>query len=408
MPHRPSRFDNRPSELLDAKQACARLGVKPATLYTYVSRGLIRRVMGTSRRARLYLAEDVERMRARAEARRGHRAVAVGALRFGEPVLDTSITEAGPERLAYRGQDAVALVEGGARFERVAALLWQADLHACDWPVPQARLLRGQDREAPVLLRLTTLLPRLARADPDRARHAGAKDPARAQRLVRGFAASLGPRPGARPNAESVAQTIVQRLDLEPRARPAIDAALGLVADHELNISTFAARVTASGGADLYACVGAALYAFSGPRHGAAPARVAALVDELGTPRRARDALRARIDRGDPVPGFGHPLYPDGDPRAPPLLEWAQRLAPARCPKLRTLRVAIETMQSLGPHAPTVDVGLLALAYALDRPPEDASAIFCVGRSAGWIAHIFEQRGSQALLRPRARYVPQP
>jgi len=368
---------------VSAKQACAQLGVKPATLYTYVSRGLIRRVTGEDKRERLYLAEDVERVRARADARRGHRAVAVGALRFGDPVLDSSITEAGPDRFNYRGHDVVELVASGARFEAVAALLWQDDLHEGPWPWPKASLLTRQPADRPTLWRLAELLPRLALADEDRGRHAGAKDPDRARRMIRAFAASLGPRPGPRPRPETIAQTVQGRLGLDDRARPALDAALGLVADHELNVSTFAARVTASGGADLYACLGAALYAFSGPKHGAAPARIAALVDELGSPRRAKAALRERLDRGDAVPGFGHPLYPGGDPRAPPLVAWAERLAPARCTKLRTLLAAADTLRALGPHEMTVDGALLALAYALGLPPASATAIFCVGRAAG-------------------------
>lgn len=115
----PSRIDNRPSGFLDAPQACARLGIKPATLYTYVSRGWIRALRGDGRR-RVYLEEDVERLRVRAEARRGHRAVAVGALRFGEPVLDSSITRVGETGIAYRGHDVLSLVENRVSFEEVA------------------------------------------------------------------------------------------------------------------------------------------------------------------------------------------------------------------------------------------------------------------------------------------------
>ncbi|MCA9556587.1 MAG: citrate synthase, partial [Myxococcales bacterium] len=123
-------------KLLTTKEACQLLGVKPATLYTYVSRGLIRGVEGEDRRQRRYLAEDVSRVRARAEARRGHQAVAVGALRFGDPVLDTELCEAGPERLTYRGRDVVALVEAGSPFEAVAELLWDAPALGAPWPWP--------------------------------------------------------------------------------------------------------------------------------------------------------------------------------------------------------------------------------------------------------------------------------
>lgn len=385
---------------MDSNQACARLGIKAATLYTYVSRGLIRSVPGRTRRQRLYLSDDVESVAQRAEARRGHRAVAVGALSFGEPVLDTEITQAGAGRFSYRGRPVLDLVQDKWPFEAVAALLWGAQPQPWRWPAlgPLSR----QASSDPTLWRLSQLLPRLALADPERARHALGTDVPRAQCILRAFAASVGPRPGPSPRPQSVAGTLVQRLGLPPEAEPALNTALVLVADHELNISTFAARVAASGGADLYACVGAALYVFSGPRHGAAPARIAAVVDEVGSARQAPARVRARLDRGDLVPGFGHPLYPQGDPRAAPLLKWAEALAKGPQPKLRTLLKVAETVQ---PQQMTVDAALLALTYALGLGPEDASAIFCVGRTAGWAAHVFEQRQSGALLRPRARYV---
>lgn len=395
-------------KLLTTKEACQLLGVKPATLYTYVSRGLIRGVEGEDKRQRRYLAEDVSRVRARAEARRGHQAVAVGALRFGDPVLDTELCEAGPERLTYRGRDVVALVEAGTPFEVVAELLWDAPALGAPWPWPQAGLLARQSAEVPELWRFARLIPRLAEADQARGQHGFAADPARARSIIRSFAASVGPRPGPTPRFDPVARTLADRLGVAARAAPALDAALCLVAEHELNVSTFAARVAASGGADLYASVGAALYAFSGPRHGSAPVRIAGLVDELGSPRRAKAALLARLERGETVPGFGHRLYASGDPRTPPLVRWAERLARGKQDKLRTLLAAADAMAGLGPHHMTVDGGLLALTYALHLPPAAATALFAVGRSAGWAAHVFEQRQTGALLRPRARYVGPP
>src|SRR5439155_21588512 len=101
----------------------------------------------------------------------------------------------------------------------------------------------------------------------------------------------------------------------------ALNRALVLSADHELNSSTFAGRVAASVGADVYACVAAALAAFSGPRHGGACDRIEALLAETGRPERAATAIEERRRRGELVPGFGHQLYPGGDPRTPPLLE---------------------------------------------------------------------------------------
>jgi len=400
MAHRLSRFDNRPSGLMDRNQACDRLGVKPATLYTYVSRGLIRSVPGVDRRQRHYVRQDVERVAQRAEARRGHRAVAVGALGFGEPVLDTEITSTSP-RLAYRGHDVVQLARDNRPFEQVAALLWQAEPEKAWPPVPRG-LWRARTKAADSVMALSQLILRQSMADSDRAQPTWQPDHERAQRILRAFACGIGPKPGPCAHEEPIAQTVSQRLGLPTESHPAVNAALILVADHELNISSFAARVAASGGADLYACIGAALYVFSGPRHGGAPARIDAVVREAGSARQAPARIRARLARGDAVPGFGHPLYPKGDPRSPPLLAWAQRLAKGRQPRLRTLLKVAEVM---GPEQMTVDGALLALAYALDLQPQDASAIFCVGRTAGWAAHVFEQRQSRALLRPRARYI---
>ena len=413
MPKRPSRFDNRHAKatareanggLLSSTEVCERLGVKPATLYTYVSRGLIRSVAGENRRQRLYLADDVERVAAKAEARRGHRAVAAGALRFGDPVLDTTITSAGPHRLFYRGRDAIEWVRSGVGFEEVAAWLWEVPSEI-PWPGPKASLLRPQTRSTPYLWRLAALLPKLAIDDLGRVDRGG-QDVARAQRLIRAFAASVGERPKAAPRAKTIAGTVRLRLDLTPAAEPAIEAALGVIADHELNVSTFAARVAASGGADLYSAIGSALYAFSGPRHGGAPAHIASFVNEVGRPHRAKTVVRARRDRGESIPGFGQPMYPAGDPRTLPLLEWARRLCPRRRPPaLATLLAIDEAAQNLDLPPMTVDGGLLALAYALGHGPDEASALFCIGRTAGWVAHIFEQRSSGTLLRPRARYV---
>ncbi len=387
---------------MDRNQACDRLGIKPATLYTYVSRGLIRSVPGFDRRQRQYVREDVERVAQRAEARRGHRAVAVGALGFGEPVLDTEITSTSP-RLTYRGHDVVQLAQDNQPFEQVAALLWQAEAKEA-WPTAPRGLWRARDRATDSVMAVSQLILRLSMEDTDRTQPTWQQDHERAQRILRAFACGIGPKPGPSPKGQTIAATVASRLGLGPESHPAVNAALILVADHELNISSFAARVAASGGADLYACIGAALYVFSGPRHGGAPARIDAVVQEAGSARQAPARIRARLARGDTVPGFGHPLYPKGDPRSPPLLAWAQRLATGRQPRLRILLKVAEVM---GPEQMTVDGGLLALAYSLDLQPQDASAIFCVGRTAGWAAHVFEQRQSRALLRPRARYVGQ-
>src|SRR6187431_3739057 len=119
---------DRESAWLSSREASQRLGVKLATLYAYASRGLISSVPGEGQRARRYAEDDVERLRTRHAARSGHGPVAAGALRFGEPVLETSISDVGPDGPRYRGQPAIELCRTGVSFERVAELLWSGNL----------------------------------------------------------------------------------------------------------------------------------------------------------------------------------------------------------------------------------------------------------------------------------------
>src|SRR5690606_20998489 len=157
-------------------------------------------------------------------------------------------------------------------------------------------------------------------------------------------------------------------------------------------------------GASLTASIVAALAALSGPLHGAATARVEALVDEVGRPERAAAVVGARLDRGEAIPGFGHPLYPRGDPRGAPLPDVASELG-ARQLSVRIVSSVASAMSLVSRDPPTVDVGLVALSAALGLRRGAALGIFASGRVAGWIAHALEQREAGFMLRPRARYV---
>jgi citrate synthase len=222
--------------------------------------------------------------------------------------------------------------------------------------------------------------------------------------LVGLLASACGRRPAEVLAAPDVATGVQRALGAPARGRRLLESALVASADHELNVSSFAARVAASTGADLEACLIAALAAFSGPRHGAESMRVQALVSEAGRPERARSTLLARVRRGEALPGFGHRLYPAGDPRGPLLLSLAaQHVRPARA--LATLEALVAEAARLGLGVPNLDVGLLGVAHALRLQPWAGQVLFCIGRSAGWIAHVAEQRTSGELLRPRARYV---
>ena len=186
---------------------------------------------------------------------------------------------------------------------------------------------------------------------------------------------------------------------LGPREAELVRRALVLLADHELNASTFAARVAASTGASLSASVLAGLAALSGPRHGGAAARITALIEEAGRVG-PEAAVKGFIARGDPPPGFGQRPYPAGDPRAKALLN-----AFRPSPELIELGMAGEALTGLKAN---IDFALAALTRTIGLPEDAPFALFALGRSTGWIAHAIEQLESGGLIRPRARYVGPP
>jgi citrate synthase len=402
---------------MTAAEASALLGVKRATLYTYVSRGLVRCVPEPGTKENRYVRADLERLKVRHDARAGHAAVASGALRWGEPVIDSSVSRVGAEGLAYRGHSAVQLAQEGRAFEDVAELLWSGALPSTRtrWPAPELpfppSVLAGLlPRRTLPLETLSALVPLLGASDPVRFAAPAEQERTRGRRLLRHLgawvcAATAPARVARALKAESMAGSLAEAWGVTQRRAPELlDKALVLSADHELNVSTFAARVTASSGADLYACISAALAALSGPKHGGACDRIEALLQEVGRPERAATVVYERLRRGESVPGFGHQLYPEGDPRTPPLLEAASCVKPEPM-GVRVLRAVADVMREAGHPPPTVDFGLVALSAALELPPGAAATLFGVGRAAGWVAHVLEQREQGHLLRPRARYV---
>ncbi|HEX4335511.1 MAG TPA: citrate synthase family protein [Polyangiaceae bacterium] len=407
-------FDNQQSEFVGAAEAARLLGVKRATLYAYASRGLVRSEPLPKGRGHRYARSDLERLRVRGDARAGHGAVAAGALRWGEPVLETAISEITAAGPAYRGFSAVALCRDSS-FESVAELLWSGTaLDDARWPSRDAEKLVAQTkgkippRQAP-LATLLAVAPRLALHDSARFSSPLEAELERARTLIRALASltalSFDPdrvmRAAAAPR---IAEAVAISLGAPLRSAGVIERALVLSADHELNASTFAARVVASTGADLYATVTAALAAMTGPRHGGASERVEALVDEVSEPKHAGAVVTARAFRGEAIPGFGHPLYPAGDPRVAPLLEAASSAA-TRPRALATVLAVAGAMKRARRDLPNLDYGLVAVTRALGLPRGAASALFALGRTAGWVAHALEQRAANHVLRPRARYV---
>lgn len=420
-------FNNQPSELLSGAEAAALLGIKRETLYAYASRGLLRSEPGEDKgKARLYPLSDLMLLKARRDARRGHGPVAASALRWGDPVLESAITAIKDGDLFYRGRSAVELANEGASFENAAELLWASpeslgiekkpdktrDLPASPaWigPGPE-KLAALLPKGAPPLSALALTIAAMAPHDPERFRAPLAAELERARRIIQCLAASLAltvdpKKTAAALREESVAASILTALGARKTksALAAINKTLVLCADHELNASAFTVRVTASAGADLYACVSAGLATLSGPEHGGACDRIEALAAEAGRPEKARTVVLDRSRRGEAIPGFGHKLYPKGDPRTPPILAAAEEIAPKSL-AVRTILALTSAMASSGREPPSVDLALVALTGALGMPPGSAAGIFAIGRSAGWIAHALEQREAGFIVRPRARY----
>jgi len=389
--------------------------VKRETLYAYASRGLVRSVVAPpGARGHLYLRDDLERLRARRDARAGHGPVAAAALKWGEPVLSSAITRLDATGPAYRGVPATRLAAEGAPFESVAELLWTAVTPAArpSWPRLGRGLLGRVAAQVPrgtaPLQAMLLVAPALGARDPARVHLADELERERARALIAALAATMGAGLGAAVvEGATIAALVLGALGVarpSPRALALVELALVLSADQELNASTFAARVAASAGADLYASVTAALATMTGPLHGGAADRVEALLDEIDRPARARAVVTARAARGEALPGFGHTLYRDGDPRAQPLLDGAEAVG-GRRRGLAVLLALVDAVRATRGEAPTLDLGLVAVAAALGLPPGGAAALFAVGRAAGWVAHIAEQCAQGFLLRPRAHYV---
>jgi len=393
------------SYFLSAPQAAAALGVTAATLYAYTSRGQLRSEPIPGRpRERRYYREDIERLRERKESRRDPAKAAARGLHWGGPVLESGITLIHDGRLFYRGHDAATLA-ATATLEDAAALLWEAAdeerraLFAQAPPLSARSIIRLRAGTRDPLARLQCALP-IAGAIDLRAYdlRAGAVRQTGA-RILRLLSAIVAPhRPQAAVHEALGAEWAPNRREV----RDVIRTALVLCADHELNVSAFTARCAASAGASPYDVVSAALATLKGYKHGGAAERVLTLADEARTPGGARALVGNRLRRGQPLPGFGHPLYPAGDPRAALLLQLAEssRNDQAWRPVRHLLKACVELLDD---H-PNLDFGLAAITRAYRLPQQAPAILFALGRTTGWIAHAIEEYASGRLIRPRARY----
>jgi citrate synthase len=393
---------------LTAREAATILDVSLSTLYSYVSRGMLRsEPVAGQPRVKHYLREDVTRLVERKEVRRDPSKAAARSLNWGAPVLDSSLTLIDGGRIYYRGRDALGLA-GEASVEEVAALLWKGDSQEAESLFAKSSNgfspeIKGFLKKMPplgLIERCQLILPLGTSSDLgayDLRPMAVAKTGARILSLL--VSTVCG---GAVAGPIDVA---LQEAWLPRRkaALPALRAALILCADHELNVSAFTARCIASARATPYEVVIGALAALKGQRHGGYTRQITLLFEKSGRTRSLREALADRLRQGEGLPGFGHPLYPDGDPRATLLLSLVKRYG--RGAILESADKLIEAARHLTGEHPTVDFALVTLARALGLPAESPLTLFFLGRTIGWIAHAIEQYADARLIRPRARYV---
>jgi citrate synthase len=400
----------RVGNVLTAAEAARRLGVKPATLYAYVSRGVLSRGKAADGRGSVFDADEVERLALRGRPRRPAGAVDI--------TVESAITEITADHLRYRGLD-VARLAVSRTFEDVAELLWTGELPAASahsWQATEAALAAGRAAQAALpartlpIERLQVIVPAMATTDSLRLQLDPPAVLAAARNLIAGMVDCLPVPQASPPGGGAIAERLWSRLCAgrpAPGLLRALSAALVLLADHELAASTLAARVAASVQADPYAVVGTGLGAMSGALHGGASLGAETLLAAARGPDDVPRVVGELLRRGEKVPGFGHFVYRNGDPRAIVLLGLVRRAAPKSAPLAVAEAVLAEVSRKSLP-APNIDFALAIFARVAGMVTGAGEAIFAVARTAGWIAHALEAYADDSPLRPRAVYTGPP
>ena len=323
------------AEWIGAAEAAQRLGIKPASLYSYVSRGVLTPRRQPGGRVSLFDAAEIEGL-----ARRGRPRRAPGG---AELVIESELTEITDDRLRFRGHDAIALATSRS-FEEVASLLWTGSFdelppRSARGGPPARRSPPGTAAQAALppdtypLERLQVIVPAVAATDRLRLHLDPPAVIAAASGLIAAMADCLsaaGPRAAAACD-DSIAGRLATKLCQQPPSAglvAALRAALVLAADHELAASTLAARVAASVRADPYAVIGTGLGAMSGALHGGASLGAEVLLASASGPADAPRVVGELLRRGERIPGLGHFVYQTGDPRAVLLLDLIRAAAP--------------------------------------------------------------------------------
>ena len=408
-------------DLMTREEVLARLNIKSATLYSYVSRGLIKTAPHDDGRKSLYMRSDVERVGSRKRGRPPRQVAAESTMRWGEPIISSSITQITAQGPMYRNRSAVGLATAGASFESVAQLLitgvWQDSISA--WPVIEtpADVLPLLDTYAGTLasndmgnvLGIVALAMGMCGRGQAEISDGNSVQAARLviQSMV-GCIGFLGPtrRFVRRDPGESLAAYILRAASgaASADALRAMNGALTVLADNELAPATFAARIAASTNADLFNCVAAAIGSHVGFSTGTATQKIESLLLQNAGAHSLESRLNLVREYGASLFGFNHPLYPDGDARADLILQLMRETPSATRETTETLDFLALAREKLGTH-PGVAIALVTLARGLGLPDGSATAIWIISRTAGWVAHALEQRTQAFLLRPRAKFV---
>jgi citrate synthase len=354
-------------------------------------------------------------MTATAEVQSGLEGVVAFATEIAEP-------DRAGGALRYRGVDIEELV-GNVPFEQVWGLLVDGQLLPGLPPAePHPLSARSGDPRVDVQAALAMLAPQwgfqeLIDITDEEARDNLARASVMALSFVAQSARGIGQPPVSQreiDKAKSIPERFLIRWrgEANPKHVEAIDAYWNSAAEHGMNASTFTARVVASTGADVAAALSAAVGALSGPLHGGAPSRVLKMLDDVAEMGDAELYVKELLDRGERLMGFGHRIYRAEDPRARVLRRTARKLGSPRVEVAEALEeAALAELQARKPDrvlATNVEFWSAVVLDFADVPPELFTPMFTCARTAGWSAHILEQKREGRLIRPTARYVGPP
>lgn len=394
-----------PSQFYTAQEACHQLNISAASLYAYVSRGLIRSEALPGERKKRYLAADVQALLQRKAIRQAPEQAAMGALNWGLPVMESGISQIQNGVLSYRQRPLESLIT--LSYPELLELLWQAPITEFESPLipdlemPTSPLSSWTER-------LQMYLPWLAAHDLQ-SFDLSPEGALRSSRALLNWVWSLISGVRLRPEApakrsSAVPQDPSQNLPLNTEQQALLQCLLLISADHELNISSFTARCVASAQGTPHAAVSAALAALGGMRHGGNSLQVQAVLN-AACQDGVLPALKNHLRRQGQIPGFGHSLYPEGDPRWVLLRPFLEPFA--QQPTLAKGLELVHWGQELTGQQPTLDLALVLASSCLLPQHLNALDWFALGRLPGWLAHIQEQYQQGQMIRPRAKTKPE-